>query len=45
VPLEATLRGCERILDDAFSDTPERALYMIGRIEEAETDREEVPHE
>ena len=45
VPLEATLRGCERILDDAFSDTPERALYMIGRIEEAKTDREEVPHE
>jgi F-type H+-transporting ATPase subunit beta len=45
VPLEATLRGCERILDDAFSDTPERELYMIGRIEEAETDREEVPHE
>ncbi len=41
VPLEATLRGCERILNDEFSDTPERALYMIGRIEEAETDAEE----
>jgi F0F1-type ATP synthase beta subunit len=37
VPLEATLEGCERILADAFSETPERALYMIGRIEEAAT--------
>ena len=37
VPLEATLDGCERILNDEFSETPERALYMIGRIEEAET--------
>lgn len=36
VPLEATIRGCERILNDEFSDYAERELYMIGRVEEAE---------
>jgi len=35
VPLDATLYGCEQILEDAYSDLPERALYMIGRIQEA----------
>ncbi len=29
------LDGCERILRDEFKDTPERALYMIGAIDEA----------
>ncbi|HEV2700956.1 MAG TPA: F0F1 ATP synthase subunit beta [Steroidobacteraceae bacterium] len=29
------LDGCERILRDEFMDTPERALYMIGAIDEA----------
>jgi len=32
--LEETLDGCERILNDEFSDRPERALYMIGNIDE-----------
>ncbi len=36
VPLEETLHGCERILNDEFADVPERKLYMIGRIEEYE---------
>lgn len=36
VSLEDTLHGCERILNDEFYDAPERALYMIGVIEEAE---------
>ena len=36
VLLEEALDGCERILNDAFSDAPERALYMIGKIDEAE---------
>jgi F-type H+-transporting ATPase subunit beta len=36
VPLEESLDGCERILNDEFADYPERSLYMIGRIEEAE---------
>jgi len=36
VSLEATLRGCERVLNDAFSEYPEQALYMIGRVEQAE---------
>jgi F-type H+-transporting ATPase subunit beta len=29
------LEGCERILNDEFSDYPEKALYMLGKIEEA----------
>jgi F-type H+-transporting ATPase subunit beta len=30
------LDGCERILRDEFKDYPEHALYMIGRIDEAQ---------
>jgi F-type H+-transporting ATPase subunit beta len=33
--LADSLDGCERILNDEFSDLPERALYMIGAIDEA----------
>ncbi len=36
VSLEDALDGCERILNDEFADYPERALYMIGAIDEAE---------
>jgi F-type H+-transporting ATPase subunit beta len=36
VALDDALEGCERILNDAFADTPERALYMIGTIDEVE---------
>jgi len=36
VSLEDALDGCERILRDEFKDYPERALYMIGKIDEAE---------
>ena len=35
VNLDDALAGCERILNDEFSDYPERALYMIGTIDEA----------
>ncbi|QJT10774.1 F0F1 ATP synthase subunit beta [Oceanidesulfovibrio marinus] len=35
VLLEEALDGFERILDDEFSDRPERDLYMIGSIDEA----------
>jgi F-type H+-transporting ATPase subunit beta len=35
VALEAALDGCERILNDEFSEQPEELLYMIGNIEEA----------
>jgi F-type H+-transporting ATPase subunit beta len=35
VSLEDALDGCERILRDEFKDYPERALYMIGTIDEA----------
>jgi len=36
VALEDALDGCERILNDEFTDYPESALYMIGTIDEAE---------
>jgi F-type H+-transporting ATPase subunit beta len=42
VELEETITGCERILDGAFADYPERALYMIGAIEDAEAARSHV---
>ena len=34
VELEDALDGCDRILNDEFSDVPEKSLYMIGTIEE-----------
>jgi len=36
VSLEDALNGCERILNDEFTDFSESALYMIGKINEAE---------
>ena len=36
VSLEDALEGCERILEDEFIDVPEKSLYMIGSIDEAE---------
>ncbi len=35
VDIEDTIDGCERILNDEFSDRPESSLYMIGAIGEA----------
>jgi F-type H+-transporting ATPase subunit beta len=35
VKLKDALDGCERILNDEFSDYPEQSLYMIGTIDEA----------
>ena len=35
VSRDDALDGCERILRDEFKDYPERALYMIGAIDEA----------
>jgi F-type H+-transporting ATPase subunit beta len=37
VSIEETISGCERVLNDEFHDVPERALYMIGAIDEAVT--------
>jgi F-type H+-transporting ATPase subunit beta len=34
VGLEATLDGCERILDDELADRPEQTFYMVGGIDE-----------
>ena len=38
VSMEETIKGCERILNDEFSEYSERALYMIGSIDEAKID-------
>jgi F-type H+-transporting ATPase subunit beta len=35
VDLADALDGCERILNDEFTDYAEKALYMIGKIDEA----------
>ncbi|MGF1514662.1 MAG: F0F1 ATP synthase subunit beta [Elainellaceae cyanobacterium] len=34
VSLDDALEGCDRILDDEFADTPEKALYMVGKLPE-----------
>lgn len=36
VSLEDALDGCDRILNDEFSDYSERSLYMLGTIDEAQ---------
>ena len=35
VDIEDTIDGCERILNDEFSEHPESSLYMIGAVGEA----------
>jgi len=40
---EETVLGCERILNDEFSDCAESALYMIGSIEEVRDMKAEEP--
>jgi F-type H+/Na+-transporting ATPase subunit beta len=37
------LDGCERILRDEFKDYPERALYMIGKVDEATANAKPAP--
>jgi F-type H+-transporting ATPase subunit beta len=34
VPLEKTIEGCERILSGEFAEVGEKALYMIGIVDE-----------
>ncbi len=41
VELEDTLTGCEKILNDEYSDYIESDFYMIGTIDEAEEKRRE----
>lgn len=36
VSLDDAVEGCERILNDDFAEHPEKALYMIGAVDEAE---------
>ena len=38
VDLDDSLAGCDKILNDEFSDKPEKVLYMIGKIAEADHD-------
>ena len=39
VSREDALTGCERILNDEFTEYPENALYMIGSVDEAKEKR------
>ncbi len=39
VPLEQTIACCERILDGELAGVPERALYMIGGVDDLEEAR------
>ncbi|MGK7874099.1 MAG: F0F1 ATP synthase subunit beta [Xenococcaceae cyanobacterium] len=39
VDLENSLQGCDRILNDEFSEYPEQSLYMIGKVDEAKESR------
>ncbi|MEN1760870.1 F0F1 ATP synthase subunit beta [Anoxynatronum sibiricum] len=41
VELEETLTGCEKILNDEYSDYVESDFYMIGTIDEADEKRRE----
>lgn len=41
VDLAETIEGCERILNDEFSQVTESALYMIGPISEAKINEEQ----
>lgn len=43
VKLEDTIEGCERILDGEFADYGERALYMVGTVDEAKAASDERP--
>lgn len=36
VDIEDAIVGCERILNDEFSEYPEKSLYMIGTVDEAQ---------
>jgi len=40
VDLGETVRGCERILNDEYSGYPEKALYMIGSVDEAQREED-----
>jgi F-type H+-transporting ATPase subunit beta len=40
VSLQDALDGCERILSDEFNDVNERALYMIGGVDDVEREEE-----
>jgi len=42
VPLAQTIEGCDRILEGEFDEAPERALYMIGAIDEVARARDEA---
>ena len=45
VSLADALDGCERILGDEFKDIPERALYMIGPVDEAKVKSKSAVHQ
>jgi F-type H+-transporting ATPase subunit beta len=42
VPLEKTIEGCERILAGEFAEVGEKALYMIGSVDEVNAKQDTV---
>jgi F-type H+-transporting ATPase subunit beta len=43
VDIEDTISGCERILNDEFSDVSEGALYMVGTVADVKRESRETP--
>jgi F-type H+-transporting ATPase subunit beta len=43
VDIEDTISGCERILNDEFSDVSEGALYMVGTVADVKRESGEAP--
>lgn len=41
VPLKETINGCEKILAGEFAELNEKALYMIGSIDEARAEQQD----
>jgi len=41
VDIDETLDGCERIMNDEFHDRPERDLYMVGGVDDVETEEKD----
>jgi F-type H+-transporting ATPase subunit beta len=42
VPIRETVRGFKEILDGKHDDLPEQAFYMVGTIDEAREQGEEM---
>ena len=44
VPIAETVRGFKEILEGKHDDLPEQAFYMVGTIDEARAQADEMKH-